>query len=166
MKKKQSAGILLYRLKNKKLEVLLVHPGGPLWTKRDDGVWSIPKGEFTDDEAPLDAAKREFEEEVGSSCSGDFVRLTPVVQKSGKIVHAWAVQGDLDAGRIRSNTFAMEWPRGSGTMQEFPEIDRGAWFGTSEAGQKINSAQTAFIHELEEILHLVQDGTMDSKNER
>ena len=115
---KKSAGILLYRLKNKFLEVLLVHPGGPFWTKKDLGAWSIPKGEFTKDENPLDAAKREFQEELGIDCTGEFIPLTPIKQRGGKIVHAWALEGDIAPNQIKSNTFEMEWPPKSGRKQE------------------------------------------------
>jgi len=145
---KKSAGILLYRIKNKFFEVFLVHPGGPFWAKKDLGAWSIPKGEFTEDEDPLDAAKREFEEELGISCSGEFIPLTTITQKSGKIVYVWALEGDIDLNQIKSNTFKMEWPPKSGKKQEFPEIDRGEWFSVSEAKQKINENQVALIEEL------------------
>lgn len=144
---KQSAGILLYRLKNKRLEVLLVHPGGPFWKKKDTGAWSIPKGEFEAEDA-LHAAKREFEEEIGISVEGRFVALETQKQKGGKIVQAWAVEGDLDPQKIRSNTFEMEWPPKSGQKQKFPEIDRAEWFPVPTALEKINQGQAAFIHEL------------------
>ena len=143
-----SAGILLYRFKNKLIEVFLVHPGGPFWAKKDLGAWSIPKGEFTDDEDPLDAAKREFEEETGMQISGNFIALTPVRQKSGKIVYAWAMQKEIDPIEITSNTFEMEWPPRSGQFKKFPEVDRAGWFNIGEAKQKINSAQAGLIDEL------------------
>ena len=145
---KKSAGILLYRVKNKFLEVFLVHPGGPFWAKKDLGAWSIPKGEFTEDENPLDAAKREFQEEIGIYCTGEFIPLTAVKQKGGKIVYAWALEGDIDPNQIKSNTFEIEWPPKSGKKQEFPEIDKGEWFNISEAKQKINKNQVALIEEL------------------
>jgi predicted NUDIX family NTP pyrophosphohydrolase len=145
---KQSAGLLMYRVREDVLEVLLVHPGGPFWRNKDEGAWSIPKGEFGDEESALDAALREFEEETGLRPEGPFMALTPVKQKSGKVVHAWAFEGDCDPGRIRSNTFAMEWPRGSGRLQEFPEIDRAAFFSLDEARAKINPGQARLIDEL------------------
>ncbi len=145
---KKSAGTLLYRVKNKFLEVFLVHPGGPFWAKKDLGVWSIPKGEFTEDENPLDAAKREFQEEIGIYCTGEFIPLTAAKQKGGKIVYAWALEGDIDPNQIKSNTFEIEWPPKSGKKQEFPEIDKGEWFNISEAKQKINKNQVALIEEL------------------
>ena len=145
---KKSAGILVYKIENKILEVFLVHPGGPFWLKRDDGAWSIPKGEF-DDEDPLEAAKREFEEETGMKVSGEFIELKPIKQKSGKLVYAWAVKGDIDATKIKSNDFEIEWPPRSGNMKTFPEIDKAAWFDINEANKKIIEAQSSFIRELE-----------------
>ena len=127
---KKSAGLLLFRETIAGVEVLLVHPGGPFWARKDDGSWSIPKGEFADDEEPLAAAKREFEEEVGAPPAGDFVPLDPVRQPSGKLVLAWAVRSDFDPSKLTSNTFSVEWPPRSGRQQEFPEVDRAAWFGT------------------------------------
>ena len=144
---KQSSGILLYRRKNERLEFLLVHPGGPFWKKKDAGAWSIPKGEFEDEDA-LQAAKREFEEEIGMPIEGQMVALEPQKQKGGKLVHAWALEGDLDPQNIKSNTFEMEWPPKSGKKQQFPEIDRAEWFPAPTALQKINQAQAAFIREL------------------
>ena len=144
---KQSAGLLLYRNHNEKLEVFLVHPGGPLWAKKDSGAWSIPKGEF-DEEDPFLAAKREFQEETGSEVpQGEYFPLTQVKQKSGKIVHAWAVEGELDAEHIHSNEFEMEWPPRSGKFQAFPEINKAAWFSVEEALQKINTGQISLLHE-------------------
>ena len=149
---KQSAGLLLYRKQGNKLEVFLVHPGGPLWVKRDLEAWSIPKGEFDAEEALL-AAKREFYEETGVRApQGEYIPLKPVQQKSGKIVHAWAVKGEVDAEKVYSNDFEMEWPPGSGKIGSFPEIDRAAWFSVEEAQQKINSGQVGLIHELLEKL--------------
>lgn len=149
---KQSAGILLYRMKGSKAEVMLVHPGGPFWAKKDEGAWTIPKGEFEDDENPLDAALREFREETGIELSGKFIQLSPVKQKSGKMVYAWALQADVDAAKIRSNTFEIEWPPRSGKKQAFPEIDCAEWFGIEEAKRKINHRQIALIEELARML--------------
>ncbi len=148
---KKSAGILLYRRKAGTLEVFLVHPGGPFWANRDEGAWSIPKGEF-DEEEPLAAARREFEEETGFSISGNFTALKPVRQKGGKTVYAFAVEGNCDAGAIRSNTFEMEWPRGSGKLAAFPEADRAQWFDSSIAKLKLNQAQANLIDQLQALL--------------
>ena len=149
---KQSAGLLLYRKQNEQVEVFLVHPGGPLWTKKDVGAWSIPKGEF-DEEEPLLAAKREFQEETGfDPPPGEYLPLKKVRQKSGKIVHAWAIEGEVDAEQVHSNDFEMQWPPRSGKVQAFPEIDRAAWFSVDEALQKINPGQAGLIQELLEKL--------------
>ena len=145
---KQSAGLLVYRGMGEGAEIFLVHPGGPWNAKKDDGAWSIPKGEFDDGEDSLTAARREFEEETGFKIAGDFFELKPVKQKGGKLVHAWAVEADVDADAIQSNTFTMEWPPKNGKMSEFPEVDRAAWFNVKTAKQKINPAQTALIDEL------------------
>lgn len=145
---KQSAGILLYRIASERVEVFLVHPGGPFWAKKDDGAWSIPKGEFADGEEPLEAAKREFTEETSFSIEGMFTPLSPVKQLSGKIVYAWAVEGDVDAGTIRSNTFSMEWPRGSAKTKSFPEIDRAEWFDLDSAKVKILKGQLGLLEQL------------------
>ena len=145
-----SAGILLYRFRGAMLEVFLVHPGGPYWQKKDAGVWSIPKGELEEGADALATAQREFREETGSEVSGEFVPLPPLKQPSGKLVHAWAVDGDVDATSITSNTFRMEWPPRSGRQQEFPEIDRGAWFPLSAAKEKILSGQRGFLEQLEQ----------------
>lgn len=145
---KTSAGLLLFRRKADRVEVLLVHPGGPLWAKKDEGAWSIPKGEIDAGEEPLRAAQREFEEELGSPVSGDFVPLTPIRQKSGKIVHAWAVERDFDPATLTSSTFTMEWPPRSGRRQSFPEVDRAEWFTIDEARRKINQAQAALLDQL------------------
>jgi len=144
---KQSAGLLVYRETDAGVEIFLVHPGGPFFAKKDDGVWSIPKGEF-EGEDPLTAARREFEEETGQKIAGDFFALTPIKQKGGKIVYAWAVEADIDADAIKSNTFEMEWPPRSGKAARFPEIDRAAWFDPATAKQKINRAQAALIDQL------------------
>ena len=146
---KKSAGILLYRIQNKNPEVFLVHPGGPFWIKKDEGAWSIPKGEFEDDEEPLAAAIREFEEETGIKISGEFIELSPIKQKSGKAVYAWAVEGNIDPSKIKSNEFEIEWPPKSGKMRSFPEIDKAAWFKLTEAKKKILEAQSTLIRELE-----------------
>ncbi|MDB4927087.1 NUDIX domain-containing protein [Mucilaginibacter sp.] len=149
---KQSAGILLYRNINKHLEVFLVHPGGPFFKNKDEGVWSIPKGEFLDDEDTLAAAKREFLEETGQAVEGNFIKLNPVKLKSGKSVHVWAVEGDIDHETIVSNLFEMEWPPRSGKKASFAEIDRAGWFETDEAKIKLNPAQSTFIEELESLV--------------
>lgn len=133
------------------MQVFLVHPGGPFFKNKDLGAWSIPKGEFLDDADALAAAKREFEEETGKAIGGDFIELKPVRQKSGKTVHAWAVEGDINHETINSNLFEMEWPPKSGKKQSFPEIDRAGWFEVAEAKLKINGAQAAFIDELTKI---------------
>ena len=151
--KRRSAGLLLYREQGAGLEVLLVHPGGPLWTRRDVGAWSIPKGEYLDGEDPLDAARREFEEELGSAPpAGEAADLGEVRQKSGKRVRGWALAGDLDATRITSNTFQLEWPPRSGELIEIPEVDRAAWFGLDAAREKINPAQVQLLDRLEQLL--------------
>jgi predicted NUDIX family NTP pyrophosphohydrolase len=146
--KKKSAGILLYRLSDNLPEVLLVHPGGPFWIKKDLGAWSIPKGEFDKTENPLDAAIREMEEETGVKVSGEFIELSPVRQKSGKIIYAWALQMDIDAANIQSNSFELEWPPKSGKKKSFPEIDKAAWFGMEEAKVKIIEGQQPILIEL------------------
>ncbi len=148
---KKSAGILLYK-SHKTLEVFLVHPGGPFWKNKDLGAWSIPKGEFTDEEKPLDAAIREFKEETGTKLSGDFIELTPIKQKSGKIVYAWAVKGDIDVSAIECNLIQIEWPPKTGKLISFPEVDKGDWFTAQAAKQKINPSQAALIDELIEKL--------------
>ena len=145
---KVSAGILMYRKRGGVLEVFLVHPGGPFFVKKDAGVWGIPKGEIDEGEDALAAAQREFEEETGFKTGGEFFQLTPVTQKSGKIVEAWAVEGDCDPNEMKSNMFTMEWPPRSGKKQEFPEVDRAGWFGINEAKEKIIPAQISFLDEL------------------
>jgi predicted NUDIX family NTP pyrophosphohydrolase len=145
----QSAGILLHRRRQGRLEVLLVHPGGPLWARRDEGAWSIPKGEYDPGEEPLGAARREFQEELGSPPpGGPFAELGEVRQKSGKRVRAWAVEGDLDAAAAHSDTFELEWPPGSGRRLQVPEIDRAEWFGLEEAVRRINPAQVELLERL------------------
>lgn len=145
---KQSAGILLFRTKSTGLQVFLVHPGGPFFKNKDPGAWSIPKGEFLDNEDALTAAKREFFEETSFNVDGHFIALNPVVLKSGKKVYAWALEGDIDAESVMSNLFEMGWPPKSGKSQSFPEIDRAGWFDLETAKEKINTAQVAFIDEL------------------
>src|SRR5229473_5529026 len=134
---KSSAGLLLYRICEAAIEVLLVHPGGPYWKNKDESAWSIPKGEFLPEEDALAAARREFFEETGVAIEGELRALKPLRQPGGKIVHAWAVDADLDTATIVSNTIEIEWPPRSGRLQSFPEIDRGAWFSLPEARRKI-----------------------------
>ena len=144
-----SAGILLYRRPNGRLELFLAHPGGPFWKDKDAGVWSIPKGLYEPDEKPLAAARREFHEETGTLLDAPdeaFIPLGEVTQKGGKIVYAWAVAGDIDAATIVSNTYAVQWPKG--TWRRYPEIDRAGWFGVEEARQKLLPAQATFIERL------------------
>jgi predicted NUDIX family NTP pyrophosphohydrolase len=145
---KTSAGLLVYRRRDGALEVLLVHPGGPFWAHRDLGAWSIPKGEIGVAEQPLDAAQREFQEETGFTVAGEFLQLPAIRQPGGKVVHAWAVEGDCDPAQLRSNTFPLEWPPRSGRMQEFPEIDRAAWFAMDEARRRILPGQAGFLEQL------------------
>jgi predicted NUDIX family NTP pyrophosphohydrolase len=150
---RRSAGILLYRGDAAALEVLLVHPGGPFWAKRDAGAWSIPKGEYEPGEDPRACALREFEEETGTAlAAAELLELGSVRQKNGKQVSAWAASGDLDAGSIASNTFTMEWPPRSGRTAEFPEVDRAGWFAPPDACEKLNPAQAAFVERLLERL--------------
>jgi predicted NUDIX family NTP pyrophosphohydrolase len=149
----RSAGIVLHRGRGDELEVLLVHPGGPVWARRDAGVWSIPKGEYADDEDPLTAARREFAEELGTPApDGAALELGEIRQKSGKRVRAWALAGDLDAEQIQSNMFSMQWPPRSGRVQEFPEVDRAQWFGLDEAREKLNPAQVKLLDRLSDML--------------
>jgi len=149
---KKSAGILLYKKTGHDYYFLLVHPGGPLWMKRDLQSWSIPKGEFEDDEDPLAAAIREFLEETGYAVSGDFIKLDPVRQRSGKTIFAWALEGDFNASTIKSNSFELEWPPKSGTKKSFPEIDRGEWFSYDIAKEKIIQGQLPLLEQLYKIL--------------
>jgi predicted NUDIX family NTP pyrophosphohydrolase len=149
---KSSAGLLLYRIRKAAIEVLLVHPGGPYWKNKDEGAWSIPKGEFLPEEDPLAAARREFFEETGVAIEGELRALKPLRQPGGKIVHAWAVEADLDPATIVSNTFEIEWPPRSGRLQSFPEIDRGAWFSLPEARRKILRGQVPLLQELAQML--------------
>jgi predicted NUDIX family NTP pyrophosphohydrolase len=145
---KKSAGLLLYRKVAGSTEVFLVHPGGPFWAKKDDGAWSIPKGELAEGEEALEAAKREFQEETGFEVKGRFEALEPVKQAGGKIVYAWAIEGDIDSSGIRSNNFSMEWPPGSKKIREFPEVDRGGWFALATARRKILTSQSPLLEEL------------------
>ena len=139
--KKQSAGLMMYRVNSGATEILLAHPGGPFFVKKDEGNWTIPKGEPDENEDLLITAKREFEEETGAKPHGDFIRLGDCRQPGGKIVKAWAVEGDLDTARIRSNSFSLEWPPKSGKMREFPEVDRAEWFSIGAAREKILKGQ-------------------------
>lgn len=150
--KRESAGLLLYRQRDGRREALLVHPGGPFWQKRDDGVWSIPKGEIGENETGIDVARREFHEELGVPApDGEVTSLGTVRQAGGKVVHAWALSGDLDVTQTTSNTFEIEWPPRSGKIQRFPEVDRAAWFDLDTARHKMVPAQSAFIDRLEEL---------------
>ncbi|HTP88999.1 MAG TPA: NUDIX domain-containing protein [Bryobacteraceae bacterium] len=149
---KRSAGLLLHRRRGEAVEVFLVHPGGPFRARKDAGVWSIPKGEYTDDEEPLAAARRELTEETGLVADGTFLPLGEVRQAGGKVVVAWAAEADFDAATIRSNTFSMEWPPKSGKTREFPEVDRGAWFTIPIARAKILAAQAVFLDRLQAAL--------------
>jgi len=149
---KQSAGILLYRKTDNTLQVFLVHPGGPFFKNKDEGSWTIPKGEFLDDEEPLTAAKREFQEETGQQIDGDFISLGSIKQKSGKTVYAWAIEGDIDHETIVSNVFDLEWPPRSGKMISVPEVDKAGWFDVEIVKQKINPAQIPLIERLNNIL--------------
>jgi|SRR5271157_4449206 len=149
---KRSAGLLMYRLLDGNLEVFLVHMGGPYWAKKDLGAWSIPKGEYESGEDPFEAAKREFFEETSFEADGEFTRLTDLKQPRGKVISAWAFEGDGDAKAITSNTFSMEWPPRSGQLQEFPEVDRAEWFDPDTAKEKILKGQRPFIDELQRVL--------------
>jgi predicted NUDIX family NTP pyrophosphohydrolase len=149
---KKSAGILLYRTRRGLLEVFLVHPGGPFWATKDDGAWSIPKGEFEEGEDPIDAAKREFREETGLTPRGNFRAMEPIRQKGGKVVYAWSARSNLDATEVRSNTFSLQWPPRSGRTQKFPEIDRAAWFTIQSARRKILRSQLSLLDQLQKRL--------------
>ena len=148
--------MILFRRRDDRVEVLLVHPGGPFWAKKDAGAWSIPKGEFDDTEAPETAARREFEEETGVALTAELTALTPVAQSRGKTVHAFAAEADLDPAGISSNTFTIEWPPRSGRMQSFPEIDRAAWYTLDEARSKIVAGQRPILDELARLVSEVQ----------
>ena len=149
---KESAGLLVYRKKGGQLEFLLAHPGGPFWKNKDAGAWTVPKGEVQDGEEPLMAAKREFKEELGIELTGAFVELTPIKQKAGKIVRAWAVEADLDLSDVKSNTFSMEWPPRSGRSADFPEVDKVEYFEFEMAKEKINRAQIALLEQVRRLL--------------
>ena len=146
-----AAGLLMCRVSGGFLQYFLVHPGGPFWKNKDLGSWSIPKGEYSSDENPLDAARREFLEETGQDIDGDFIELTAVRQKAGKLVQAWAVEGDFNPDLLQSNNFEIEWPPRSGKYRSFPEVDKAAWFNLEEAKIKINPAQLALLEELNQL---------------
>jgi predicted NUDIX family NTP pyrophosphohydrolase len=149
---KRSAGLLMYRRHNARLEVFLVHPGGPFWAKKDQGAWSVCKGEYAEGEAPLEAAIREFNEETGFTAQGEFLELGTVQQSGGKIVSAWAFEGDCDPGDLVSNRCQVEWPPRSGRMIEIPEVDRGGWFSISEASERILKSQAPFLDRLSALM--------------
>ena len=162
MARKNSAGLLLYRRRNG-LEIFLVHPGGPFWKNKDAGAWSLPKGEIGEGKDPFQTAKREFTEETGFSIDGEFRPLEPVKQSGGKVVHAWAVESDCDASRIRSNLFSLEWPPKSGRTRDFPEVDRAAWFPIPEARSRIIPAQVGFIEQLISVLRAEKEPGLSSQ---
>ena len=149
---RKSAGIVLYRNQNQAMEVFLVHPGGPYWAGKEEGAWSIPKGEFAEGEDPLATAQREFREETGSEIKGNFIDLGTVKQKGGKLVYAWATEGDLDARAIKSNTFKQEWPYKSGKWNTYPEVDKAGWFSIEQAKIKLNPAQFTLLERLTNLL--------------
>jgi len=152
MARKQAAGLLLFRGSVGSLEVMLVHPGGPLWARKDEGAWSIPKGEVEPNEDALAAARREVEEETGARPSGTFIALAPVRQTGGKVVHVWAIESDFDPAGLKSNLFEMEWPPKSGNRRSFPEVDRAAWFDLGTAERKILPSQAIVLQHLQERL--------------
>src|SRR5215475_742521 len=149
---KLSAGLLLYRFEQGSLQVFLVHPGGPFFAHKDEGAWSIPKGEYQEGDDPLATAKREFHEETGSDVTGSFHALLPLTQPNGKVVSAWAVESDIDETTVKSNTFSLEWPPRSGKIQECPEVDRGAWFDVPTARTKLQPGQRGFLDQLQQLL--------------
>ncbi|WP_426478675.1 NUDIX hydrolase [Chryseobacterium sp. CBSDS_008] len=149
---KTSAGILLFKKEKDSLYYFLVHPGGPFWKNKDLGAWSVPKGEILPDEDPLKRALTEFKEETGKTIEGKFIELSPIKQKGGKTVYAWALEGDIETSDLYSNTFPLEWPPKSGKILQVPEVDRWEWFPSEEAMQRINTAQKDFITELEIIV--------------
>lgn len=149
---KTSAGILLFKKENNNLFYFLVHPGGPFWKNKDSGAWSIPKGEIEPDEDPLERALVEFKEETGQSVGGEFIELSPIRQKGGKTVYAWAVEGDVETAGLFSNSVQIEWPPRSGKLIEIPEVDQWEWFNSDEAKIRINTAQVALLSELEELI--------------
>jgi predicted NUDIX family NTP pyrophosphohydrolase len=154
MARKLSAGLLLYRFEQGSLQVFLVHPGGPFFVHKDEGVWSIPKGEYQEGDDPLATAKREFHEETGSHVTGSFHALSPLTQPNGKVVSAWAVESDIDEATVKSNTFSLEWPPRSGKIQECPEVDHGAWFDVPTARTKLQPGQRGFLDQLQQLLGL------------
>jgi predicted NUDIX family NTP pyrophosphohydrolase len=165
--KKFSAGILVYRHKDGRVEVLLAHHGGPFWAKKDDGAWSIIKGEYDEDEAPFDAAKREFKEETSYDApEGEYIELGEFKRKDGKTIQAWAVEADFDPRTIKSNTFTMEWPPRSGKMQEFPENDRAEWFDFNVAATKLHTGQSVFLERLAEKLGIELDASDETKQQQ
>jgi len=145
---RRSAGLLMFRRTNNSVEVFLVHPGGPFWQKKDLGTWSLPKGEYQNGEGPLVAAKREFVEETGINPVGDFISLDALKQPSGKVITAWAFEGNCDPAVIRSNTFTLEWPPKSGKMEQFPEVDRAGWFSIEDARARLIKGQLGFLEAL------------------
>lgn len=149
---KKSAGILLFKKEKDSLYYFLVHPGGPFWRNKDLGAWSIPKGEILPDEDPLERALMEFKEETGKTTAGQFIELSPIRQKGGKTVYAWALEGNIDTSDLYSNSFPLEWPPKSGKIIEIPEVDQWEWFASEEAQKRINPAQKDFITELESIV--------------
>jgi predicted NUDIX family NTP pyrophosphohydrolase len=149
---KRSAGLLMYRRRNRQLEVFLVHPGGPFWAKKDLGAWSISKGEYVEGEPPLEAARREFEEETGFAADGDFLELGAVQQAGGKVVMAWAFEGDCDPSKLISNRCEIEWPPRSGRKIEILEVDRGDWFSIAEARERILKSQAPLLDRLQQNL--------------
>ena len=154
MPRKQSAGLLLFRRRAGALEVLLVHPGGPFWARKDDGAWTVPKGEVDEHEDVLAAARREVEEETGARPSGPFIALAPLHQSGGKIVHVWAVESEFDPASLRSNLFEIEWPPKSGTRRSFPEVDRAEWFDLATASRKILASQAPVLaHLVKQLTH-------------
>jgi predicted NUDIX family NTP pyrophosphohydrolase len=161
MTAKKSAGLLLFRRRSGRVEVLLAHPGGPFWARKDEGAWTVPKGEPEEGEDLLAAAKREVEEETGARPSGEFMPLDPVQQAGGKLVYAWAVESDFDASMLRSNDFQLEWPPGSGRHQMFPEVDRVEWFTLEAAARKILKGQAPILRQLEERLEISGRGRRD-----
>jgi predicted NUDIX family NTP pyrophosphohydrolase len=163
---KRSAGLLLFRLRRSGPEFFLVHPGGPFWAKKDEGAWSIPKGVYEQDEAPLEAAKREFGEETGLSVDGNFVSLGEFKQPGGKLVSAWLVESDCDPYALKSNLFSMEWPPRSGKMAEFPEVDRADWFSPEEALRKILRGQVSIVETALERLQRVSPAELTTKTQK
>ncbi|WP_157385892.1 NUDIX domain-containing protein [Methylosarcina fibrata] len=156
----QSAGILLFKYADGELQVMLVHPGGPFWSAKDQGAWSIPKGLIDANEEPLAAARREFREETGGEARGNFIELGRLKQPSRKIIHVWAAECDFDVSKIVSNTFVLEWPKNSGRLNEFPEIDRGGWFGLAEARVRMQKGQLGFLDLLEAKLRETRSGRL------